>query len=591
MPRRILGTASRILQRNFEKPPRIQDFEPTAVSCVGLEYLELPTPIDTRYPHEHQPLASLLVDNTSQSSSVFGGFPAPLLNTSAGYHSDVSSFYTPNTHIYSNLEPRNRHSGLDNSTSSTPMNHVHRTTVLPNLPYSTRDLYSRAVPSYPGRIDHVSRSASTTTPLRRHPLSPTPSPSMSFTSPSSRMETTPFSTGQPTSVPPLLPLSMNGRLCYADTASTPLNLDIQGAIDKGFFYSEGDWTCYRRNYFACVCAYNYSPMLQTAIQFTPAGSSQTYTVFGFAMSISAVVAESDSQQIDLVQHTPKRDKGPVSKPEKVRLEPKPAPALGLYGTDPHARMFEGGYIANNRGNFPTDHTFERIQFKQATANNGKRRAAQQYYHLVIELYGDVGNQSADPFIKVAQRKSAKMIVRGRSPGHYQQDRRGSTGSGGGSASGMGGFGGHQMLGSEYGSGPTSLLPSTYGSGGYDPRPSGHFSSTRHSEIHRDTALTDDSKLIPEPKDYQYFPGAIYEGATDSTQHRVEMFTHRNDHADHMVSSRHPGNGDGLRVKHEYDGHPSTLYNPGAAYYPGNCQRFEGRSSSSGYYPTISPQSG
>lgn len=468
------------------------------------------------------------------------------------------------------------------------MSHVQRSAALPTPSYSARDLYTRAIPSYPGRLDHAARSATTVTPLRRHPLSPTPSPSVSFTSPSSRMDAAQFSSGQQPNVPPLLPLTTLGRLCHSDPNNSPVNLDIQGTIDKGFFYSEGDWTCYRRNYFSCMCSYNYTPMLpSTPIQFTPDNSSHTYTVFGFAMSISAVVAESDSTQIDLVQHTPKRDKGPVSKPEKVRLEPRPPQQMGMYSTD-HTRMFEGGYMVNSRGIHPTEHTFERIQFKQATANNGKRRAAQQYYHLVIELYADVGTQSPDQsgYIKIAQRKSAKMIVRGRSPGHYQQDRRGSTGSGGGNSNGMGGYGGHPVLGSDYGSGPSSLLPSTYGNSGYDGRHTGHYSTTRHVDVCRDTTMAEDPKLPAEAKDYQYFPDTIYENTTDANSHRVEMFTHRNDHNEHLGISRPAAVGDGSRVKPEYDGHASTLYNPGAAYYPGNCQRFEGRSTSSGYYPTI-----
>lgn len=74
----------------------------------------------------------------------------------------------------------------------------------------------------------------------------------------------------------------------------------------------------------------------------------------------------------------------------------------------------------------TEHTFERIQFKQATANNGKRRAAQQYYRLVIELHahvGELGRRVADQWLKAAHRKSARLVVRGRSPEHYQAERR------------------------------------------------------------------------------------------------------------------------------------------------------------------------
>ncbi|KAF8434411.1 hypothetical protein BGX38DRAFT_1275504 [Terfezia claveryi] len=74
------------------------------------------------------------------------------------------------------------------------------------------------------------------------------------------------------------------------------------------------------------------------------------------------------------------------------------------------------------------------------------RAAQVYYHLIVELYADVGSQSATApsniasgagWVKIAYKTSAPMVVRGRSPGHYADERRvhspgGNNGSGNGS---------------------------------------------------------------------------------------------------------------------------------------------------------------
>lgn len=366
--------------------------------------------------------------------------------------------------------------------------------------------------------------------------------------------------------------------------------------------SEGDWTCYRRNYFSCICSYSLSPHYpNTTMQYAPNGSSTSYQVFGFAMSISAVVSDSDSHTIDLVQHTPKRDKGPVQKPEKVRLtakQPQQTPHPLLY-QDHHSigggsrPLYESGYGQSAQGSYPSEHTFERIQFKQATANNGKRRAAQQYYHLVVELYADVGTQAQDQFMKIAQRKSAKMIVRGRSPGHYQTERRGSTSSGPGGSSGMGGYSGSQVLGSEYGLGGSSQLPGAYSSGGYDPRP-GHYGTTRHHELPMEPIIpAEEAKAIDNTKEYQYYPATIYEG-TDS-RHGVEMFSHRSEPEHLMSSAPAPIDSNSSKVKHEYEGSlPSLFYSPGNAYYSRNCSRFEGKSTSAGYYPTMPamlPQSG
>ncbi|KAL1921330.1 uncharacterized protein VTP21DRAFT_11046 [Calcarisporiella thermophila] len=179
---------------------------------------------------------------------------------------------------------------------------------------------------------------------------------------------------------------------------------IHSKVDKGFFLSDNDWTCYRRNYFQVSSALsvqgvNY-PLAEPETPCLIEVDGQHYTVTQFLIGLSARVSNSD-KRIELVQHTPKRDKGPQTTPM-----PKPIRAggdlnLATIGTQPN--------IA----------TFERIQFKTATANNGKRRAAQQYYILLNELhaYCDNGQQ-----ICVAVAQSSPLVVRGRSPGHYSDNQ-------------------------------------------------------------------------------------------------------------------------------------------------------------------------
>lgn len=222
--------------------------------------------------------------------------------------------------------------------------------------------------------------------------------------------------------------------------------ELMGKIEKGFFLAEGDWTCYRRNYFSLTCSYTLQPSCSPqSIHVMRQGSSAQ--VYAFAMSISAVVDERDGKAIELVQHTPKRDKGPLATPDRVVLAPRPA-SSSLYGSpgdvmSSSQSLFEPRGFQHAPQQPPTEYTFDRIQFKQATANNGKRRAAQQYYHLLVELYADTGVQMGEHrWLKVAVRMSAPMVVRGRSPGHYQHERRGSTssnGPGGDAGAGGGGY--------------------------------------------------------------------------------------------------------------------------------------------------------
>lgn len=176
-------------------------------------------------------------------------------------------------------------------------------------------------------------------------------------------------------------------------------LRINPKVDRGFFLADNDWTCYRRNYFQVSSAFSATDAhgLEAELPCLMEMDNNLCTVTGFAIGISARVANGE-KKIELVQHTPKRDKGP-------QLIPQPKPVRS--GGDPHRY--------NGIGTNQLVATFERLQFKTATANNGKRRAAQQYYILILELYAQIENGQQ---YKVAMTESAPLVVRGRSPGHY-----------------------------------------------------------------------------------------------------------------------------------------------------------------------------
>jgi len=217
---------------------------------------------------------------------------------------------------------------------------------------------------------------------------------------------------------------------------------IEAKVEKGFFYSaDKTWTCYRRNYFAIQCSFSLNPPCPGLhLYLNRIGKQQPEQIQCFAMSLSAAVDGSNGKTIELIQHKPKRDKGPQLQIRIEKLAPSP---LGKSQLDAHSDSSLDIYhnpvagmpvlpLQSDQGQTftPTSHsrtthqhTFERIQFKSATANNGKRRAQQQYYHLIVELYVDVrGFQEPQPnWVKIAQRVSAPVVVRGRSPSHYQNE--------------------------------------------------------------------------------------------------------------------------------------------------------------------------
>ncbi|KAL8949061.1 MAG: hypothetical protein Q9222_004802 [Ikaeria aurantiellina] len=254
------------------------------------------------------------------------------------------------------------------------------------------------------------------------------------------------------SVPPFQPT----RPFYDKIASangTARHVDIQAKIDKGFFKTDQDWTCYRRNYCKVECSFTLKPSsaeMETLFLRKSPREAAPVAIQSFAICIGARVDGEEGKPIELVQHTPKRDKGPTGQPDKIKVLPHPSGVHGVYVEqegllNPHTSLasdYETPYAPNSSNNqqSQTVATFDRIQFKNATANNGKRRAAQQYFHIVVELFAEVpSNQSAEgQWVKVASRISAPMVVRGRSPGHYADDRRGSSTSMGGPGGGSSG---------------------------------------------------------------------------------------------------------------------------------------------------------
>jgi hypothetical protein len=214
---------------------------------------------------------------------------------------------------------------------------------------------------------------------------------------------------------------------------------LAAKIDKGFFMADGEWTCYRRNYFQISTAFNMAATMagqESSGMMEFNGNEQRVMiehngaivpVDRFKVCINSRVAAGD-KIIGLVQHTSKRDKGP-----QIIPTPKTIRAGGtLAQTQLHQLL---GSAQLNAITNQSVISFERIQFKSATANNGKRRAAQQHYVIEITLFAEVAGQ----LCPVATCHSAPLIVRGRSPGHYNDSPNSAMFgmmSGGGSSSGQ-----------------------------------------------------------------------------------------------------------------------------------------------------------
>ncbi|KAI9495671.1 hypothetical protein BDB00DRAFT_209936 [Zychaea mexicana] len=171
-------------------------------------------------------------------------------------------------------------------------------------------------------------------------------------------------------------------------------------MDRGFFLADGKWTCYRRNYFQLTGTFIVSHGGPFYVN--------KHRIRHFYFQLSARQLEADLQ-VKLIQLTPKRDKGPQNDPPLLAIQP--IIVSPPFGTPP---------IVSGESAMATAATFERIQFKSATANNGKKRASQQFFVLVLELLAEMDNGDR---MTVASAQSVPLVVRGRSPGHYADSGR------------------------------------------------------------------------------------------------------------------------------------------------------------------------
>ncbi|MCJ1370663.1 hypothetical protein MMC20_001876 [Loxospora ochrophaea] len=439
-----------------------------------------------------------------------------------------------------------------------------------------------------------------------------------------------------------------------DVKHYPVQPEIHAKIDKGFFKADSDWTCYRRNYFSVACAYTLKPAVDTNSQslYLYRTPNQAEQIRSLSMCITAKVDGEEGKLVELVQHTPKRDKGPMASPQMTQLNPHPADSFGMLtgtgsGLSPSSQLSpESDPIYSMPSSLqqqpPIMATFDRIQFKKATANNGKRRAQQQYFYIVVELFAEVAKSKTETqAIKVASRVSAPMVVRGRSPGHYSDNRRGSStsmgGPGGGSSgestgggageptsagpsgrshgiSGMPFAGSSRMGNSVY---QTTHAPTTHSSSGSSSHPSS-ISSSRGSGENRyrgapaEPVLTsEEDSSIAEYNGYQYYPAPLFEAPANSDSNRSHAppghshTSHPSTAFAYMSSSTdkapgHPSSRDPIkeephrRSRGSLPGIPTSNFGgnwtngpvSGVNLPARGCGRFQGMETSRGYYPEM-----
>lgn len=198
------------------------------------------------------------------------------------------------------------------------------------------------------------------------------------------------------------------------------------------------WTCYRRNYMRIMTTLN---LIATAdSDDTQQHNANSELIFCNGSRVVSylvrVSGNSAGRPVDLTMHTIKKHRVPNAVPLPRPIVPggdmsDPAPPKtpltprGLSSPSSDGGGHQFSFNASDvRKPSSAQHiencqmlSFDRVQFRQATSNNGKRKTIQEYFRLQVDLYAvlEDGNE-----VKIADTLSEEIVVRGRSPGHYAQ---------------------------------------------------------------------------------------------------------------------------------------------------------------------------
>ena len=188
---------------------------------------------------------------------------------------------------------------------------------------------------------------------------------------------------------------LHGMFFVADPPATP-SFNSQTAFPE--------LTCYRRNLFQVTG----SITLPRNLRYILTEIGDRLPILGQELQISATesVENGSVKLISVPWKTPTNNPPPVAE-EKSEKEPTTIPLDLMSNQDMDAEF----------ATFPI--AWKRLQFRIATANNGRRRELQQHFVVRLKLVVTLPNGARIP---VAEAKSAAIIVRGRSPRNFQSKK-------------------------------------------------------------------------------------------------------------------------------------------------------------------------
>lgn len=264
---------------------------------------------------------------------------------------------------------------------------------------------------------------------------------------------------------------------FEDTTQEKLPLKIIPRIDRGFDHIDNEWVGYKRNYFTLVACYEtpgcgldkflkgtYSLRNTNFSSSTFGGDEEDAKVLYFAVQIKAR-SDDEQREINLVQHTAKRDKGPQFAPAVCPLIPSPLPRHQVIREASNVRntakmkKYDTTFYYHRENEELSDyyddalvHTYpqdciqkvaryERVQF--ASSISVKKPTQQNKHFRLHVLLGAVMSpdenvneetfRHSEPFtlpdgtktrfVYLQEMRTPPLIIRGRSPSNYTSSQR------------------------------------------------------------------------------------------------------------------------------------------------------------------------
>ncbi|KAI1631415.1 NDT80/PhoG like DNA-binding family protein [Biscogniauxia mediterranea] len=192
-------------------------------------------------------------------------------------------------------------------------------------------------------------------------------------------------------------------------------LELSAQLHGMFFLSEmpssasdgtmlqPELTCYRRNLFQ-ISGSLITPRGQLSVILAETG--ETVPVNNTEVTISAIESV-DGHPVRLIVIPWKTP--PPNSPELPQTPDQEPPSLPLIPFPDDGQEVEGEYAVYPIG-------WRRLQFRIATANNGRRKELQQHFVLHLKVMGTLANGSK---VVLTESTTAPIVVRGRSPRNFQ----------------------------------------------------------------------------------------------------------------------------------------------------------------------------